>query len=123
MESIQRRLVALMMMFMVAMASVPASAEEMLDDQINNRPSGGAVILDALIARPMLLALTTGGAVLFVLSLPFTALGGNVKETAHTLVAGPAKSTFVRCMGCTAIQDEWKNKQAAISAEGKSEAK
>jgi len=33
-------------------------------------------------------------------SLPFTALGGNVKQAADVLVVGPAKETFVRCLGC-----------------------
>lgn len=115
MEFIQRRLVALMMIFMVSLASLPATAEEMLDDQINQRPSAGAMILDGLIARPMLLALTVGGTALFVVTLPFTTLGGNVKETAKTLVSGPAHATFVRCMGCTKTQDDWKNKQVDTS--------
>lgn len=111
MESIQRRLVALMMIFMVGMASLPATAEEMLDDQINQRPSAGAMILDGFIARPVLLALTVGGLGLFVATLPFSALGGNVAEAGKTLVAGPAKATFLRCMGCTKTQDDWKDKQ------------
>lgn len=113
MEFIQRRLVALMMIFMVSLASLPASAEEMLDDQINQRPSAGAMILDGLIARPVLLVLTTTGLALFIVTLPFSALGGNVTEAGKTLVVGPAKETFLRCMGCTKTQDEWKNKQTA----------
>lgn len=116
MEFIQRRLVALMMIFMVSLASLPATAEEMLDDQINQRPSAGAMILDGLIARPALLAMTACGTALFVATLPFAALGGNVKEMANTLVLGPAKATFTRCMGCTKTQDEWKNKQVEASA-------
>jgi len=116
MEFIQRRLVALMMIFMVGMASLPAAADEMLDDQINQRPSAGAMVLDALIARPLLLALTTAGLGLFVVTLPFSALGGTVAETGKTLVAGPAKATFLRCLGCTKTQDEWKNKEVISSS-------
>jgi hypothetical protein len=47
------------------------------------------------------MVLTLVGSALFVVSLPFTALGGNVKEAADTLVVGPAMETFVRCLGCT----------------------
>jgi hypothetical protein len=36
----------------------------------------------------------------FVVSLPFTAAGGSVKEAGRGLVVGPAKETFVRCLGC-----------------------
>jgi hypothetical protein len=27
-------------------------------------------------------------------------LGGNVEQSANTLVKGPAATTFVRCLGC-----------------------
>jgi hypothetical protein len=55
---------------------------------------------DIAVARPFGLALTALGAVAFVASLPFSALGGNVKEAADALVVGPGKETFVRCLGC-----------------------
>ena len=56
---------------------------------------------DILVARPFGMVLTLVGSALFVVSLPFTALGGNVSEAADVLVVGPAKETFVRCLGCT----------------------
>jgi len=34
-------------------------------------------------------------------SLPFTALGGNVAEAGQALVVEPGKEAFVRCLGCT----------------------
>lgn len=111
MVSIQRRLTALFMSLMLGLAAVPASAEEMLDDQINNRPSAMAMFGDAVVARPMLLAGTLIGTGLFVVTLPFSALGGNVQEAADTLVVGLAKSTFTRCLGCTETQDKWKDSQ------------
>jgi len=111
MVSIQRRLTALFMSLMLGLAAVPASAEEMLDDQINNRPSAMAMLGDAVVARPMLLAGTLIGTGLFVVTLPFSALGGNVQEAADTLVVGLAKSTFTRCLGCTETQDKWKDSQ------------
>lgn len=115
MEFIQRRLLALLLSLMVGMASVPASANENLDDQVNNRPSASAMLTDAAIARPLLLVLTVGGTALFLATLPFSALGGNVTEAGKMLVVGPAKQTFLRCLGCTATQDAWKNKQMAES--------
>ncbi len=63
-------------------------------------PGAFEMTADALVARPFGLALTTLGAAAFVVSLPFSALGGNVKEAADNLVVGPGKATFVRCLGC-----------------------
>jgi hypothetical protein len=56
---------------------------------------------DLLVARPLGVVWTVAGSAIFVVSLPFTALGGNVKQAADVLVIGPAKETFVRCLGCS----------------------
>ncbi|SDI26478.1 multidrug transporter [Pseudomonas panipatensis] len=56
---------------------------------------------DLLIARPLLIGATVIGTAAFVVSLPFTALGGNVKEAGQALVVDPGKAAFVRCLGCS----------------------
>ena len=40
------------------------------------------------------------GTAVWIVALPFTALGGNVKKSGEKLVVWPAKNTFVRCLGC-----------------------
>lgn len=74
--------------------SVPAVAERA------NEPTALAMTGDLIIARPVGAAITAVGAAVFVLTLPFSALGGNVKESAQTLVVKPAQEAFVRCLGC-----------------------
>lgn len=64
-------------------------------------PSAFAIVPDLLILRPVGIALTAVGAVIWVVGLPFTAPTGQVKETGKVLVASPAKFTFARCLGCT----------------------
>jgi len=64
-------------------------------------PPAYSMIADLVIARPFLIAATAVGAVVFVVSLPFTALGGNVKDACKALVVDPGKAAFVRCLGCT----------------------
>ncbi|KQO41286.1 multidrug transporter [Pseudomonas chengduensis] len=64
-------------------------------------PKGYAMIGDLVIARPLLIGATAIGAAAFIVSLPFTALGGNVGEAAQSLVVEPGKEAFVRCLGCT----------------------
>jgi hypothetical protein len=115
MDSIKRRLTAGVLLLAFGMASLPAHAEEMMDDQINSRPSASAMAGDAIFALPALLVITAVGTGLFVISLPFTVFGGNIKESAKTLIVGPAKATFTRCLGCTATQDAWKNSSAVVN--------
>jgi ribose/xylose/arabinose/galactoside ABC-type transport system permease subunit len=64
-------------------------------------PPAFAMIGDLLVARPLLIAATVVGAGVFVVSLPFTALGGNVGAAGKALVVDPGKAAFVRCLGCT----------------------
>ncbi len=66
-----------------------------------NAPKAFSMIGDLVVARPLLIGATAVGAVAFVVSLPFTALGGNVGEAAQALVVEPGKEAFVRCLGCT----------------------
>ncbi|MBU0807685.1 MAG: multidrug transporter [Gammaproteobacteria bacterium] len=66
-----------------------------------NAPKGYSMLGDLLIARPLLIGATAIGVVAFVVSLPFTALGGNVGEAAQAMVVEPGKEAFVRCLGCT----------------------
>lgn len=65
-----------------------------------DEPSALAMTSDLVVARPIGVAMTAIGAAVFVVSLPFTALGGDVSRSADTLVTGPAQETFVRCLGC-----------------------
>jgi len=64
-------------------------------------PSGIDMAADLIIGRPVLLATTIVGSAIWLVALPFSALGGNVGESADALVIGPAKATFVRCLGCS----------------------
>jgi len=63
-------------------------------------PPAYAMLGDLLIARPLLIVATVIGAGAFVVSLPFTALGGNVGDAGQALVVEPGKAAFVRCLGC-----------------------
>lgn len=64
-------------------------------------PPAYSMVGDLLIARPLLIGATVVGAGLFVVSLPFSALGGNVGAAGKALVVDPGREAFVRCLGCT----------------------
>ena len=58
-----------------------------------------AVVADATVVRPLMLVTTALGTAAFIVTLPFSALGGNVSEAGEKLVVGPARSTFKRPLG------------------------
>jgi len=61
--------------------------------------NNGAVAADALIGRPLCLAVTFIGAGLFIGTLPFAIVSRSVNKSANALVVYPARLTFVRKLG------------------------
>ena len=101
MKNANRKLVTYLMAFALALGNLSiatsASAGETYD--FNTRPPAGNMLLDALLMRPAMLVTTVFGAATFLVSLPFSALGGNVGDSAETLVKEPAVYTFLRPLG------------------------
>ena len=72
---------------------------QVLADDDFDKPSTFNTMIDATIYRPFGLAMTVGGFGIFVISLPFSAIGGNVSQSFDSLVKDPAKFTFKRRLG------------------------
>lgn len=64
-------------------------------------PAAFSMVGDLLIARPLLIGATVIGAGVFVVALPFAAMGGGIGAAGKALVVEPGKAAFVRCLGCT----------------------
>ncbi|MCE0734134.1 hypothetical protein LWH48_15315 [Halomonas sp. G15] len=94
----KRTLIFFALAMVTLLGTTPAVAQE---QRAEAQPSGGAMIADAVIARPLLAAATVGGTAVFLVTLPFTALGGGVDTAAETLIKTPAEAAFRRCLGCT----------------------
>ncbi len=62
-------------------------------------PTGGQMLLDAVVVRPLTLMISAAGAVAWVATLPFTIPGDSVEAAGHAWVAGPLKYTFIRPLG------------------------
>jgi hypothetical protein len=91
-------LVAGVLAVSTSIVPVTASAYEDYSD-MESRPTGGEMLADALLVRPVMLASTVITTAVFVVSLPFSLLGGNVGDAAKGLVVEPVKYTFVRPLG------------------------
>ncbi len=82
------------------LASPVSAADNNGESQRSYSPTATDMIVDGLVIRPLSLAATIVGSGLFVVTLPFSAIGGNVDEAGQALVADPARATFGNCLGC-----------------------
>ena len=73
-----------------------AFASEYLERE---KPTGGMMMWDTLFMRPIGMVATAVGSVVWLVSYPFAALGGNTDETTQALVAEPFEWTFERPLG------------------------
>jgi ABC-type molybdate transport system permease subunit len=93
-KNIKANMLAVVVMIMTALPGITVA------ESITERPSGAEMTADLAFVRPLMLGATVLGAAVFIVSSPFSALGGNFKEAADTLVGTPFRSTFMRCLGC-----------------------
>ena len=68
-------------------------------DMVNEEPTGGTMLADAFMVRPFMLVGTIVGTVTYIVTLPFSLMGGNSREAAKSLVMEPAMYTFARPLG------------------------
>ena len=88
---------ALIPVLTLALAVPPALALD--QEQVGREPTTAEMYADGLIARPLGLVASVVGAVVFVVTLPFTIPSKSVDSAAKQLVAVPAQYTFKRPLG------------------------
>ncbi len=62
-------------------------------------PHGGDMFGDLFIVRPATAGVTVLGTAIWIVSLPFTLVGGNAGEAGKTLIVEPFSYTFSRPLG------------------------
>lgn len=84
---------------LVCLPAVTLGAEKIEPLDTKMERSAGVMTADALIVRPMGVVSCVSGFGLFLISSPFSALGGNIGEAWGAMVVQPAKFTFARPLG------------------------
>ncbi|HSO63284.1 MAG TPA: hypothetical protein VLR50_19765 [Desulfobacterales bacterium] len=88
--------VLLIAAFTIGPLGPAAFAAEFLERE---KPTGGMMMWDTLFMRPIGMVATAVGSVVWLVSYPFAALGGNTDESTQALVADPFEWTFERPLG------------------------
>jgi len=78
-------------------AAAPADDRDL--NGIDDAPTAEQMTLDLIIVRPLSLAGTLLGTVVFVVALPINALTLNFSDPARRLILEPAEYTFIRPLG------------------------
>ena len=91
---------SLVIAIIAALLIVPFASTGLAEEYFEREdPSGGEMMYDFIIVRPIGIAATIIGSVFYVVSLPFSLLGDNAGEAGEALVKEPAAFTFKRPLG------------------------
>ncbi len=93
---LKRMVVLLTVLALVAVPCLTCYAQGLEEDR---DIMSGKMAGDALVVRPLSFCAMVLGGTVFIVSLPFSALGGNAKPAYDRLVADPFMFTFNRPLG------------------------
>lgn len=98
MQNYRKRLLAYLLLTVVTIGGfeTPGLAKDCVAE---NHDDSGLMTADIALARPVGAVATVAGLAIFVVSAPFSVLGGNSKEAWNSLVVSPADYTFKRPLG------------------------
>ena len=86
--------------FIIIFTSSTSIAGNQYSTQANEEEgNAAAMIADFVFVRPAGCVAIATGAVFFTISMPFSALGGNFKQSVKKLVVEPFKFTWIRPLG------------------------
>ena len=88
--------VVVMVAVIIGLLGPAALAEQYIERE---KPTGGMMMWDALVMRPIGMVGTVVGSVVWLVSYPFAYLGGNADESTEALVQQPFEWTFQRPLG------------------------
>jgi hypothetical protein len=98
MHSIGKR--SIILLLIAAMIFIPFGTSALAQSKdLDNKITAEAMVADILVVRPLGIVASVVGTAIFIVSLPFSALGGNTKIACQKLVEDPAKFTFKRPLG------------------------
>ena len=81
----------------LALVMVPLASSALAQGKMEYRePSAGAMTYDLFIMRPFGIAATVAGSAVFVVSLPFTLIAGNMSQAGEKLVVDPFNHSITR---------------------------
>ena len=90
---------SIVLFVILTLTFIPFSSIGLAQEEAEDVDMPGKMAVDILFTRPIGIISIVLGTALFIVSLPFSALGGNTKQAYENLIAKPAKYTFKRPLG------------------------
>lgn len=102
-------LTAMISVSFIAAFTQPASAAIEIDEN-DFGPSYDTMVVDTVVGKPLQLVTAIAGTAAYIVSLPFSLIGGNADQAQQKLFVEPWDA-MARCLGCTVAEDNFYKSQ------------
>ena len=80
-------------------------------DETDFGPSYETMVVDTVVGKPLQLVNAVAGTAAYIVSLPFSLIGGNADQAQQKLFVEPWNA-MGRCLGCTVAEDNYYKSQS-----------
>ena len=94
---------------LVLLSMQPALAAIEIDEN-DFGPSYDTMVVDTVVGKPLQLVTAIAGTAAYIVSLPFSLVGGNADQAQQKLFVEPWDA-MARCLGCTVAEDNFYKSQ------------
>ena len=94
----------------LAFASMQPALAAIEIDETDFGPSYETMAVDTVVGKPLQLMAAVAGTAAYIVSLPFSLIGGNAEQAQQKLFVEPWNA-MSRCLGCTVAEDNYYKSQ------------
>ena len=105
------KLLTAMVSASLAFASMQPALAAIEIDETDFGPSYETMTVDTIVGKPLQLVAAIAGTAAYIVSLPFSLIGGNADQAQQKLFVEPWDA-MGRCLGCTVAEDNYYKSQA-----------
>ena len=109
-RSAKYKLLSIMVSTGLVFASMQPALAAIEIDETDFGPSYETMTVDTIVGKPLQLVAALAGTAAYIVSLPFSLIGGNADQAQQKLFVEPWDA-MGRCLGCTVAEDNYYKSQ------------
>lgn len=109
-RAIRHRTITALTSLVLTTAMMHTASAAIEIDETDFGPSYDTMIVDTVVGKPLQLVAAVTGTAAYLVSLPFSVIGGNADQAQRKLFVEPWDA-MSRCLGCTVAEDNYYKSQ------------
>ncbi|SNT68993.1 hypothetical protein [Psychrobacter sp. LV10R520-6] len=109
-RTVKHRLLTAIASVSLIMVSMQPALAAIEIDETDFGPSYETMAVDTIVGKPLQLVTAVAGTAAYLVSLPFSLIGGNADQAQQKLFVEPWDA-IARCLGCTVAEDNYYKSQ------------